>query len=51
MTLIQDLDQMAIMFFICIPMDHDVISSYVGSRVDVMKIGVHVILEEVLSLV
>ena len=51
MTLIQDLDQMVIMFFICIPMDHDIISNYIGSRVDVMKVDVHVILEKVLSLV
>ena len=42
MTLIQDLDLMVIMFFICIPMDHDIVSNYIGSRVDVTKVDVHV---------
>ena len=46
-TLIQDLDQMMIMFFTCIPMDHDIVSDYVSSGVDVMKVHVHITLEEV----
>ena len=39
------------MFFICISMYHDIVGNYIGSRIDVMKVNVRVILEEVLHLV
>ena len=39
------------MFFICTPMDHDIISNNVCCRVDALKIEIHIVLEEVLSLI
>ena len=42
---------MFVMLVICFPMDHHIISDYIGHGIYVLKMTIHVVLEKVLSLV